>query len=82
MDEIGLILDSIMLPEAGLFLAFLILILFLWVILRRMKGLKKTLSTLEWGHLEIVYQSFEMGKWRQRLINTDRTNMKDLQAYS
>ena len=82
MNEIGLILDSIMLPEAGLFLAFFILILFLWVILRRIKGLKKTLSTLEWGHLEIVYQSFEMGKWRQRLINTDRTNMKDLQAYS
>ena len=82
MYEIGMILDSIMLPEAGLFLAFIILIIFLWVILRRLKGLKRNLSSLEWGRLEIVYQSAEMREWRIRLINTDRTNMKDLQARS
>jgi hypothetical protein len=82
MHEIGMILDSIMLPEAGLALAFFILILFLWVILRRIKALKRTLSSLEEGHLEFYYQSSEMRKWRQRLIGTDRANMKDLQAHS
>lgn len=82
MHEIGIILDSIMLPEAGLFLAFIILILFLWVILRRLKGLKRNVSSLELGRLEMAYLSSEMREWRSRLINTDRTNMKDLQARS
>ncbi|MBA4392040.1 MAG: hypothetical protein C0407_00640 [Desulfobacca sp.] len=82
MHQIGLILDSIMLPEAGFFLAFFILFIFLWVILRRLKRFKGTLSILELGHLEFYYQSSEMRSWRLRLINTDRANMKDLQACS
>lgn len=82
MHEIGMVLDSIMLPEAGFFLAFFILFVFLWVILRRIKGFKGTLSIVELGHLEFYYQSSDMRSWRRRLINTDRTNMKDLQACS
>lgn len=82
MHELGMIMDSIMLPEAGFFLAFFVLFIFLWVILRRIKGFKETLSIVELGHLEFYYQSSEMRSWRLRLINTDRTNMKDLQGCS
>lgn len=82
MYEFGLILDSIMLPEAGLALAMFLLFIFLWIILRRIKGLKRTLATLEWGHLTFYYQSSENRSWRWKLINTDRNNMKDLQACS
>lgn len=70
------------LTEAGLFSALLVLLVFLLIILRRIKGLKKTLATLEWGHLTFYYQSSEIRSWRWKLINTDRSNMKDLQAYS
>jgi hypothetical protein len=82
MHEIGMILDSIMLPEAGFFLGFLIVFIFSWVILRRLKRLKTTLSRLELGHLEFYYQSSEMRAWRLRLLNANRSNMKDLQACS
>jgi hypothetical protein len=82
MHQIGLILDSIMLPEAGLFLGFLILFLMLWVVLRRLKRMKRTMASLELGHLEFYYQSSEMRTWRLRLINSDRANMKDLQSCS
>jgi hypothetical protein len=82
MHQIGLILDSIMLPEAGLFLGFLVLFLMLWVVLRRLKKMKRTMATLELAHLELYYQSSEMRTWRRRLITTDRTNMKDVQSCS
>jgi hypothetical protein len=71
-----------MLPEAGLFLGFLIMILFFWVVLRRLKRIKKTMASLELGHLEFYYQSSDMRSWRRRLINTDRTDMKEIQACS
>jgi len=82
MNDIGMILDAVLVPEAGFFLAFFIFFIFLWVILRRIKGLRRTMSVLELGHLEFYYQSSEMRKWRQRLILTDRTDMKELQAHS
>jgi hypothetical protein len=82
MHELGMVLDTIMLPEAGFFLGFLVVFTFFWVVLRRLKRIKRTLSSLELGHLEFYYQSSEMRTWRLRLINTNRTNMKDLQACS
>jgi len=82
MNYVQLLLDSLLVPEAGLFLACFIFFIFLWIIVRRIKGLKRTMAVLEWGHLEWVYQSSEMRNWRLRLISTDRTNMKDLHTHS
>jgi hypothetical protein len=82
MHEIGMILDSIMLPEAGLSFGFLVIFIFFWVILKRLKKLKRTLASLELGHLEFYYQSSEMRTWRLRLLNSDRTDMKALQVSS
>lgn len=82
MDNIRLTLDSLLIPEAGLLLGFFILFFFLWVIVRRIKGLRRTMTFLELSHLEFYYQSSQMRKWRLRLITTERTNMKTLQACS
>lgn len=82
MTYVQLILDSLLVPEAGLFLACVIFFIFLWVISRKIKGLKRTMAVLEWGHLEWIYQSSEMRQWRLRLISTDRTNMKELHTHS
>jgi hypothetical protein len=82
MNYVQLILDSLLVPEAGLFLACFIFFIFLWVILRKIKRLKKTMAVQEWGHLEWHYQSSEMRAWRLRLISTDRTNMKELHNHS
>jgi hypothetical protein len=82
MDYLPLILDSLLVPETGYFLAFLIILIFLWISLRRIKGLKRTLSILEEGHLEWAYQSTEMRSWRLRIISSDRTDMEELQSRS
>ena len=77
-----MILDAVLLPEAGFFLAFFIIFIVLWIILRRIKGLRRTMVVLELGHLEFYYQSSEMRKRRQQLITSDRTDMKALQTRS
>jgi hypothetical protein len=82
MNELGIILEGIMIPEAWFVLSFLFFALFLWIILRRLKGLKETVSLLELGHLEFYFQSAEMRQWRVRLLSTERTDMKALQARS
>jgi hypothetical protein len=82
MYDISMFLDAVLVPEAGFFLAFFIFLILLWVILRRIKRLEKTIVVLESGHLEFCYQSSEMREWRLRLITTERTDMKALQARS
>ncbi len=82
MEDIGMILDTLMLPEAGLSLVFLFFFILLWIILRKIKGLKKTIAVLELGHQEFYYQSSEMRKCRLRLITTERTDMKAIQTRS
>ena len=82
MDDIGMILDVVLVPEAGFFLAFLIFLILLWVVLRRIKGLGRTMAVLELGQLELYFQSSEIRKCRLRLITTERTDMKALQARS
>jgi hypothetical protein len=82
MDYFQMFLDSILIPETGIFLAFLLILLFLWIGLRKIKNLRRTLSILEEGHLEWAYQSSEMRHWRLRLISSDRSNMKELQSCS
>jgi hypothetical protein len=82
MDDISMILDTVLLPETGFFLVFLFFFILLWVILRRLKGLGRTIAVLELGHQEFYYQSSEMRKCRLRLISTERTDMKALQTRS
>jgi hypothetical protein len=82
MDNISMILDVVLLPETGFFLAFLIFLILLWIILRRIKDLRRTMAVLELGHLEFFYQSTEIRKCRLRLITTERTDMKALQSRS
>ncbi|MEW6185345.1 MAG: hypothetical protein AB1585_06355 [Thermodesulfobacteriota bacterium] len=82
MNELGMVLEGVMLPETWFFLAFLFFALFLWIILKRLKGLKETVAALELGHLEFYFQSAEMRQWRFRLLSTERTDMKALQARS
>jgi 4-amino-4-deoxy-L-arabinose transferase-like glycosyltransferase len=82
MEDIGSILEALLIPEVGYFLLFLIFLILLWVILRRIKNLRKTLAILEIGHQEFYYQSFEMRKCRSRLISTERTDMKAIQTQS
>jgi hypothetical protein len=82
MDYFQMFLDSILVPETALILAFLIIIIFLWICLRRLKNLRRTLSILEEGHLEWAYQSSEMKQWRLRLLSSDPTNMKEMQSRS
>ena len=77
-----MILDVVLLPEAVFFLAFLIFFILLWVILRRIKGLGRTMAVLELGHLESYYQSSAMRKCRLRLMTTERTDMKALHVRS
>jgi hypothetical protein len=82
MEDMSMILDTLLLPEIGFFLVFLILFILLWVILRRIKGLRRIMAVLELGHQEFFYQSSEMRKCRMRLITTERTDMKALQTRS
>jgi hypothetical protein len=82
MDYFQMFLDSILVPEIGIFLAFLIILLFLWIGLRRIKNLRRTLSILEEGHLEWAYQSSEMRQRRLRLLAANSNDMKDLQSRS
>lgn len=82
MYDINMFLDAVLIPEVGFFLAFLLFLILLWVILRRLKRLEKTIVVLELGHLEFYYQSSEMREWRLRLITTERTDIKALQARS
>jgi hypothetical protein len=82
MDDMAVILDSLLIPEVGAFLGFLILFLFLWAVSKRTKEIKRAQALLELGHLEFYYRSSDMRNWRRRLINTDRSNMKDLKSGS
>jgi hypothetical protein len=82
MDDINMILEMVLLPEVGLSLVILIFFILLWVILRRIKGLRGTLVILELDHQEFYFQSSEMRKCRLRLLTTERTDMKALQACS
>ena len=82
MDDLRSILDALIIPELGFSLGFLVIFIFFWVLLRRFKGIKRTLAVLELGHLEFYYQSAEMRKWRQRLVSMERTDMKALQSGS
>jgi hypothetical protein len=78
----SMILDSLLIPETGFSLVFLFFFILLWVILRRIKGLGRTMAVLELGHQEFYYQSSEMRKCRLRLMTTERTDMKALQTRS
>ena len=82
MNDISMLLDVVLVPEAGFFLVFLIFFILLWIILRRIKGLGSTMAVLELGQLEFYFQSSEIRKCRLRLITTERTDMKALQARS
>ncbi|HMK64364.1 MAG TPA: hypothetical protein VK564_01135 [Thermodesulfobacteriota bacterium] len=82
MDYLQMFLDSILVPETAIIAAFLIILIFLWICLRRLKTLRQTLSILEEGHLEWAYQSSEMKEWRLRLLSSDPANMKDMQSRS
>jgi hypothetical protein len=82
MNDMNMILDVALIPEVGFSLAFLVFFILLWVILRRIKGLGRTMAVLELGHQEFYFQSSEMRKCRLRLITTERTDMKALQTRS
>jgi hypothetical protein len=82
MEDLSLILDTLLLPETGLFLVFLFFFILLWTILRRIKSLKRAMAIMELGHQEFYYQSSEMRKTRLRLITTERTDMKAIQTCS
>jgi hypothetical protein len=82
MNYLAMFLDTLLVPEAGIVLAFLIVLVFLWINLRKIKTLKRTISILEEGHREWEYQSSEMRRWRYLLITSDRTDMSVLQNRS
>ena len=82
MDNVLTIIEAFFIPEVGILIGFLILLMILWIVSRRMKHLKTVITVLESGHLENYYQSSEMRFWRKRLIEADRTNMKDIQLCS
>jgi hypothetical protein len=82
MDYLTMFLDTLLVPEAGIVLAFMVVLVYLWIILRKIKALRRTLSILEEGRREWEYQSSEMRRWRYLLMTSDRTDMNILQNRS